>query len=202
MQHIAIFGGTFDPIHMGHLRIAETALNQLDLEQVIWIPSWSPKHKIASPFSQRVQMVQAATAGHSAFTVFTVEDERQNTYAINTLILLSTIYPLAKWSWILGLDAFQTLPRWYRSQELALMCNWLVAPRAQSLTITDRELCQQIETRLSATKGIMNWQLLQMPKVGMSSTLIRERCRDRLSIHGLVPESVRSYITTQNLYSK
>jgi len=115
---------------------------------------------------------------------------------------LSTIYPLAKWSWILGIDAFQTLPRWYRSQELAGMCNWLVAPRAQVLTITERELCQQVETKLSANNAIINWQLLQIPKVGISSTLIRERCRDRLSIRGLVPEAGRIYISTQNLYSK
>ncbi len=64
---------------MGHLLIAETALSQFDLEQVIWIPSWNPSHKIASPFTQRVQMVQAAIAEHPAFTVFTIEGESQTT---------------------------------------------------------------------------------------------------------------------------
>ncbi|MBA3921406.1 MAG: nicotinate-nicotinamide nucleotide adenylyltransferase, partial [Nostocaceae cyanobacterium] len=74
------------------------------------------------------------------------------------------IYPLAKWSWILGLDAFQTLPRWYRSQELAGMCNWLVAPRAQVLTITDRELCQQVETKLSCQQRYHQLAIIANPK--------------------------------------
>ncbi len=142
-------------------------------------------------------------------TVFSIDGDRQTTYAINTLIRLSTLYPCTKWSWILGLDAIFTLPRWYRSQELAIMYNWLVVPRAQVLTVSAHELCQQIETKVSATKGIINWEILQMPKVGISSTMIRECCRVpsgvlcyRRSRCGLVPEAVRIYISTQNLYSK
>ncbi|MEH1784506.1 nicotinate (nicotinamide) nucleotide adenylyltransferase [Nostoc sp.] len=212
MQQLAIFGGTFDPIHWGHLLVAETALHQVCLEKVIWVPSLNPPHKEAALFEHRVQMLQLAIKDNPAFTVSLVETNRSGTsYAINTLIDLSACYPNTQWYWIVGLDTFQTLPLWHRGHELAQMCDWLIAPRLLGgETITQSKLiCKQVEQQLREQSSTIHWQLLNIPLVGVSSSLIRKFCRDnfvnpkgeRQSIRYLVPESVRSYITNNNLYS-
>jgi nicotinate-nucleotide adenylyltransferase len=203
MPSIAIFGGTFDPVHWGHLILAETALHQVALEHVIWVPSLNPPHKQATSFDHRVEMLQLATTDNPSFTVSLVEVNRSGTsYAIDTLLELSTFYPNTHWYWILGLDTFQTLPRWYRGRELVQMCDWLVAPRlVGGENIAQSELiCKQVEQQLQKKSFTISWQLLHIPLVGLSSSRIRQMCRERQSIRYLVPESVRSYIAAQNLY--
>lgn len=202
MRSIAIFGGTFDPVHWGHLILAETALHQVPLEYVIWVPSLNPPHKQATSFEHRVKMLQLAIEHNPSFTISLVEMNRSGTsYAIDTLLELSTFYPNTHWYWILGLDAFLTLPRWYRGRELVQMCDLLVAPRlVGGENIAQSELiCKQVQ-QLQKQSYIISWQLLHIPLVGLSSTLIRQMCGDRQSIRYLVPESVRSYIAAQNLY--
>ncbi|WP_392530330.1 nicotinate (nicotinamide) nucleotide adenylyltransferase [Nostoc sp. C117] len=204
MQQLVIFGGTFDPIHWGHLLVAETALHQVSLEKVIWVPSRNPPHKQAALFEHRVEMLQLATKDNPAFTVSLVEVKRSGiSYAINTLIDLSTYYPNTHWYWIVGLDTFQTLPRWYRVHELAQMCDWLIAPRLLGgETITQSELiCKQVEEQLKEQSISIHWQFLDIPLVGVSSSIIRKFCHKRQSIRYLVPEPVRAYITNNNLYS-
>jgi nicotinate-nucleotide adenylyltransferase len=203
MRKIAIFGGTFDPVHFGHLIVAETALHQIHLEQVIWVPSLNPPHKQAALFDHRLEMLQRATTDNPAFTVSTVDVNRYgNSYAINTFIDLSTFYINTHWYWIVGLDTFQTLPRWHRIAELAQHCDWLIAPRLSSRqTINESELiCKQVEQNFAKQLKSIHWQLLHIPLVGISSSLIRNRCRDRQSIRYLVPESVRTYIAEHKLY--
>ncbi len=203
MQQLAIFGGTFDPVHWGHLIVAETALHQVPIEHVIWVPSLNPPHKQAALFQHRLEMVQKAIADQPAFTVSLVEIYRHGTsYAINTLIDLSTFYPNTHWYWIVGLDTFQTLPRWHRVDELAQLCHWLIAPRLiRGETIAESQsICNQVEQELTKRSIHIHWQLLTIPLVGVSSSLIRDRCRDGQSIRYLVPESVRNYIAKHNLY--
>lgn len=205
MQQIAIFGGTFDPIHWGHLLIAETALHQVPVEQIIWVPSLNPPHKQAAAFEHRLEMLKLATKDNPAFTISLVEVNRPGiSYAINTLIDLSAAYPNTHWYWIVGLDAFQTLPRWYCRHELAQMCDWLIAPRLLGgETIAQSELiCKQVEQQLINQSISIRWQLLHIPLVGVSSSLIRQLIRVRQSIRYLVAESVRLYIAAHNLYSK
>jgi nicotinate-nucleotide adenylyltransferase len=204
MQQVAIFGGTFDPVHRGHLLVAATALKQVPLKQIIWVPSLNPPHKQAALFEHRLAMLQLATQDNPGFTVSLIERERAGTsYAINTLIDLSACYPNTHWYWIIGLDAFQTLPRWYRGHELAQMCDWLIAPRLLGgETIAQSELiCKQVEEQLKEKSHTIRWQFLTTPLVGVSSSIIRKLCRQGHSIKHLVPESVRLYITTHNLYS-
>jgi nicotinate-nucleotide adenylyltransferase len=205
MQQLAIFGGTFDPIHWGHLLIAETALQQVGVEQIIWVPSLNPPHKQAAAFAHRVAMLQQAINDHPAFTVSLIEVNRPGTsYAINTVIDLSAVYPNTRWYWIVGLDAFQTLPRWYCGHKLAQMCDWLIAPRLLGgETIAQSELiCKQVAQQMINQSINIRWQLLHIPLVGVSSSLIRQLISQRQSIRYLVPESVRLYIAAHNLYSK
>ncbi|MBH8550869.1 nicotinate (nicotinamide) nucleotide adenylyltransferase [Nostocaceae cyanobacterium CENA357] len=212
MQQLAIFGGTFDPVHWGHLLLAQTALYQVPLEKIIWVPSLNPPHKKAVSFEHRVEMLKLAVRENPAFTISLIEVNRSgNSYAINTLIDLSSFYPNTHWHWIVGLDTFQTLPRWHRGHELAQMCDWLIAPRLLGgENVTQSELiCKQVEQQLRKQSHNIRWQFLNIPLVGVSSSLIRQLCHndsvkttsDRLSIRYLVPEPVRSYITAHSLYS-
>ncbi|MDF5710060.1 MAG: nicotinate (nicotinamide) nucleotide adenylyltransferase [Nostoc sp. S4] len=204
MQQLAIFGGTFNPIHWGHLLVAEAALHQVSLEKVIWVPSLNPPYKEAALFEHRVEMLQLAVKDNPAFTVSLVEGKRFGTsYGIDTLMDLSACYPNTHWYWIVGLDTFQTLPHWYRGHELAQMCDWLIAPRLLGgETITQSELiCKQVEEQINERRSTIDWQLMNIPLVGISSSLIRKFCREHQSIRYLVPESVRSFIANNNLYS-
>jgi nicotinate-nucleotide adenylyltransferase len=204
MQKFGIFGGTFDPVHWGHLLIAETALHQVPLNQVIWVPSHQPPHKQATLFEHRVAMLQLAIQPYPEFTVSLVEVRQSGTsYAINTLIDLSAYYPNTHWYWIIGLDAFQTLPHWYRGHELAQMCNWLIAPRllgGENITQSE-SICKQVEQELRDSSVTICWQLLNIPLVGVSSNLIRQLRTQLQSIRCFVPDSVRTYIETHNLYT-
>lgn len=204
MQHIGIFGGTFDPIHWGHLLVAQTALSQVPLEKVIWVPSFNPPHKKVVLFKHRWEMLQLATKQNPAFTVSQIEAERAGTsYAINTLMDLSSCYANTHWYWIVGLDTFKTIPRWYRGNELAQMCDWLIAPRLLGgENIAESEvICKQVEQQFKEQSVAIDWQFLNLPLVAISSSLIRQLCHKGQSIRYLVPESVRLYITAHNLYS-
>lgn len=202
MRKVGILGGTFDPVHWGHLAIAQTALIQAELDKVIWVPNQCPPHKQATRFEQRLQMVQEAIADYPAFVISSAGDREQPSYAVSTLIDLQAIYPNTHWYWIVGLDAFQTLPRWYQRQQFVAQCNWLVAPRLVPAVSSQRQLCQQVAQKLAAECLNISWQILQMPMLAVSSSLIRQYCRDRKAIDYLVPKAVRFYIVTHNLYSQ
>lgn len=183
--------------------MAETALTQCLLNRVIWVPSRCPPHKSAtlmSSLAHREEMVRRAIADNPAFVLESSQaDPTGETYAIDTLKHLQVLYPNTHWYWIVGLDSFQTLPRWYRRQELIPACDWLVAPRLDPSQIDF--LCQQVERKLEYQSIQIRWSILSMPAVGISSSLIRDRCRQQQSIRYLVPEAVRNYITEQKLYT-
>lgn len=218
MERVAILGGTFDPVHWGHLVIAETALSQLGLEMVIWVPAHRPPHKHGRCYDHRRLMVEIAIAQNSAFVLEPRTTQHTDPdYAISTLAELQETYPNRQWFWIIGLDAFQTLPRWYCRERLVPACDWLVAPRPLPITTpstwnsittsTQQEidtqanwLCQQVAEQLASQAIPIRWQLLQTPPIGISSSLIRHYCRQGRSIRYLVPDGVRAYITKHNLY--
>jgi nicotinate-nucleotide adenylyltransferase len=219
MQKLAILGGAFDPIHWGHLLIAEAALQQAELDQVVWVPTRLAPHKpeqLSCTFEHRFQMVERAIADHPAFAVASVEADRIGpSYAIATLKDLQKLYLKVEWHWIIGLDAFCTLPRWYGCLELANTCEWLVAPRSQSLananpthnsmlplgwTLDMLTSCQDVVQAIAQQSINLCWQPLAMPNCGVSSSLIRQYCRESRSIRYLVPDAVRTYIKALHLY--
>lgn len=201
LQKVGIFGGAFNPVHWGHLLIAETAFSQFELDQILWVTTYRPSHKKTShllEFTHRITMVQSAIADHPNFTTPDVDlDQEESSYAMSTLIKLKHLYPFVDWYWIIGADAFQTLPDWRDSDKIAAQCTWLVAPRNNLDTAT---LCQEVASRLSSDAPQLRWQLLSMPQVGVSSSLIRHYCQSKRSLRYLVPESVRDYITAHQLY--
>lgn len=222
MQKLGILGGTFDPPHWGHLVMAEAACSQMQLDLVLWVPSARPPHKLAdnlSGFSRRLEWVRQAIVDRPEFLLWEVEAGRYRTsYAIETLRDLQETYPDSHWFWIVGLDTFQSLPRWYNIRDIAPVCEWLVAPRPAnnmlsltgkghpnfwSTTYPDTRLaCQEVARILNDRSISICWHLLEMPTIDISSSLIRRYCRDRRSIRYLVPESIRAEIETHPGFSR
>lgn len=192
--------------------MAETALWQLELDKVIWVPTYHPSYKAAAQlvdFHHRLVMVQQAVISHPQFSVSAIEQHQVGpSYAINTLLALQKLHPNSEWFWLIGLDAFQSLPHWYRHQELAPQCRWLVVPRRSNTTDTSHSLqsClsvgQQVAEKLEAKSIALNWHLLDMPLIDISSSLIRRYCCQQRSIRYLVPDATRDYINQQRLYSE
>ncbi|MEG4104600.1 nicotinate (nicotinamide) nucleotide adenylyltransferase [Microcoleus sp. S13_C5] len=147
MGKIAILGGTFDPVHWGHVLVAETAASQFALDRVIWVPDRSPPHKerpdLAS-FEQRREMLALAIGDRPDFLISPRSaNPSDSSFAIDTLLYLQKLYPGDhRWYWIIGSDALITLPKWHRCCEIAGLCDWLVAPRP---TQGDRETAESGE---------------------------------------------------------
>lgn len=210
MQKSAIFGGTFNPVHCGHLQIAKTALDQGHLNRVIWVPTYQPPHKSkidALSFTDRYEMVRLALAPYPDFVISTVErDQSGKSFAVHTLQALQLDYPNCQWYWILGLDAFRSLPHWYARQELAAHCCWLVAPRfeqtlaAHQVSNVTEFICADVEKTLATQSIPIRWQILNMQPIHLSSSLIRRYCQEQRPLDHLVPNSVRSYISARGLY--
>jgi len=133
MGKTAIFGGTFDPVHWGHLLAAQTAASQFNLDRVIWVPDRSPPHKCRrdlASFEQRRAMLALAIADRPDFLLAPpASNPSGSSFAIDTLLYLQKLYPGDRWYWIIGSDAFRTLPKWYRCGEIGGLCDWLVGPR-------------------------------------------------------------------------
>lgn len=219
-SRVAIFGGTFDPVHWGHVLIARTALDSQGLERVLWVPTRDPPYKKASPclkLEQRAFMIQLAIADCPQFELFWHEGERGATdYAMTTFEHVQSFYPNCQWYWIIGLDAFTRLPRWYGREQLIPAVRWLVAPRlvwprlptplpegsdrSAWLTAYSERVYQQVIEQLHAQNIAIRSQLLSLPLVDISSSTIRHYCRQSRSIAYLVPEAVRIYIEKHHLY--
>ncbi|MCU0527294.1 MAG: nicotinate (nicotinamide) nucleotide adenylyltransferase [Elainella sp. Prado103] len=226
MKKIAIFGGAFDPVHWGHLRIAEAALDQAQLDLILWVPSYQPPHK-SSPrlrlsYPHRLAMIHLAVAEQPHFGVSTVERDRQISYGIETLRNLQQLHPAAEWAWITGVDQFQMLPHWLGQIELARTCRWLIAPRRiaglnchatpavtprGTTKLTDHSplviataQCEPIAQWFHAQSVNIQWQVLDMPTIDLSSSLIRSYCQQGRSIRDWVPEPVRLYLEQNPLY--
>lgn len=136
LKSIGIFGGTFDPIHHGHLRAAVEVQENLGLEQIQFIPCLvppQPKTPVAEA-THRVNMTQLATQGVSTFTVNSIELSLPTpSYTINTLLALRKQYPETSLSLIVGTDAFLNLPNWHRWEELTTLANIIVLDRADTM---------------------------------------------------------------------
>jgi nicotinate-nucleotide adenylyltransferase len=191
MQKIAIFGGTFNPVHNGHLAIAATALRQKALDQVLWVPS-QPHYKQGEipDFTHRRELIQRAIAPYPQFALTTLPEQR---FAIDTLLTLQAQISDSKWFWIVGFDAFRLLPRWHRSTELIPRCDWLVAPRGgENIDFAES---------FALVSPQPTWEPLEMPPIETSSSLVRQYCHNGCAIRHLVPAAVERYILEQGLYS-
>ena len=198
---VGIMGGTFDPIHNGHLILAEAVRDSLNLDEVLFIPSARPPHKarpdIISP-EHRLAMTILATCSHPNFRVSTIEILRNGpSYAVDTIDALKREYsPNTEFYFILGADAALELSTWHNAQELIEKCNFIAATREG----TDIDI-KALESQFGKS-AIGHIQKIKTPKIEISSTDIRNKIKQGQSIKYLLPDTVEAYIRKENLYNE
>ena len=199
-MNIGVFGGTFDPIHTGHLIIAEEARIKLGFSKVLFVPAGQPWLKLnhsITPAAHRVEMVRRAIASNPYFELCTLEVERPGpSYTVDTIIMLQKqLGAEASFFFILGQDTLADLPLWKEPGKLVQICQLVVAPRAGS------GLADLKSLGLSIPGVVHSVIQLELPIIEISSSGIRRRVADGLSIRYLVPDAVEKYILQQRLYS-
>lgn len=218
LRSIGVMGGTFDPIHLGHLAVAEEAREALGLDQILFVPAGLPPHKpdgaVAST-EDRVAMVQLAIAGNPAFALSRVDVDRSGpSYTTETMALLragaatrdiarpgagtadGTSAGAIRLTLIMSTETLAGLPGWREPRRLLEECRVAVVPREGHAAPTRAWLSEQFP-------GLeRQFDLLEGPRLGISSTAIRERIAAGRSIRYLVPEAVERHIADHHLYAR
>ncbi len=208
-----ILGGTFDPIHFGHLRIAEEAREHLELDRVLFLVANVPPHKtgqVASPFATRLALVEAAVADHAGFEACAFEaDHPGPNYSVDTLARLRRAHPDDSFYFIIGSDSFRDLPSWKNYQELFSLTHLVVVGRPgldirrpdQGLPVAaQKQFCYSGSPEKWRHKS-GNWlYFLHGTGLDISSTRLRALTAEQRSIRYLVPEPVRKLIEQRGLY--
>lgn len=193
-------GGTFDPIHFGHLVTAEAARIEFGLEQVVFVPSGQPPHKKGRRLSSardRFMMTVLAVTTNPWFDLSPVEiDRRGFSYTIDTVEEFRGLYgETTEFFFITGLDAIEEILTWHRVNELLTLCNFIAATRPGYHLEGMSEFCRKLAPEV---KKVIH--LLEVPALAISSSDIRERVRQGRSIKYLLPEAVEHYIYKYQLY--
>ncbi len=193
---IGILGGTFDPVHIGHLIAAECAKEGLQLDEVWLMPTFVPPHKRqdgdAAAAEERLDMLERATAAYDDICVTDIELRRGGiSYTADTMKALTEAYPDHQFSFIIGADMAAILPSWKRISELASRVRFAALDRPGFPHIHDIMLPEKLASRL-------DW--VEMPAVDVSSTFVRSLRRKGRSVRFLVPDSVYDYIKERRLY--
>ncbi len=193
-KRIGLFGGTFNPIHCGHVKAAESVQNIFSFDRILFIPSYLPPHKesgdVASA-AHRLKMVELALASFDRFFPSSVEiDARGTSYSILTLNKIKEMFPQTEAFFLLGIDAFLEIETWKDYEDVLKQCSFVVMNRPGF--------------RLSEAKDILTEKykiyLLSINTLDISSSKVRERIRKNQPIEGLVPENVENYIKERRLY--
>ncbi len=199
-QRVGIMGGTFDPIHMGHLILAECAYEQCQLDRVLFLPSGNPPHKKERPDgagdAHRVEMVRLAIADNPHFVLDGEEMKRSGyTYTCDTLRAMKQKHPDTEYYFIIGGDSLMAFDTWRNPAEICRYCVLLVAVR-------DQLPRQKVEQRMEELRSKYNAriELLQTPDLDISSSRLRSMCRHSRSIRYFVPDEVLEYIAAESLY--
>jgi nicotinate-nucleotide adenylyltransferase len=199
---IGILGGTFDPIHVAHLAVAEEAREVLGLERILFVPAGLPPHKPGRPISpahHRVAMAQAAIADNPAFAISRIEVDRLGpSYAVDTLEALAAEERASgrepDLTFILSVEAFRELPSWREPRRLLALCRMAVVPRGGARAPGRAWLAEHLpgqEDRIAFLDG---------PQIRLSASQVRERVAAGRSIRYLVPPPVAAYIAEHHLY--
>ncbi len=198
-MRLGIFGGSFDPVHYGHLILAEQCREQCELDEVWFVPARQPPHKTArhlSPEKARLEMLELATAGHEAFRVSDIELRREGlSYTVDTLQQLHEEGPQRELFFLIGGDSLFDLPHWREPDRIAELATIVAVNRAGRRLPERSELEQLLGPSLAA-----RIKLVTMPAVDLSSTDIRARVQQGRSIRYLVPRAVEQYILEHGLY--
>ena len=197
MPRSGVLGGTFDPIHYGHLFIAEAVRARARLDRVLFVPVGDPAHReVFAPARERAAMVELAIAGNDAFTLDdTALSQPGPVYTADTLALMRTRYPDDELHFIAGLDSL-TVSRWRRLDEVAAaLTNFYVVRRAGSHNADISGAIGDLPPSLKS-----RFVILDLPLVDISATVIRERVKRDETIRYLTPDAVALHIESKRLY--
>ena len=214
---VGIFGGTFNPVHYGHLRAAEEVREKLGLDKILFIPSGRPPLKTREIASarHRYEMLRIAVKGNPFLELSDIECRKQGkSFTVNTLEALKNINVGTEFFFILGIDAFLDIPHWWRPEQLVSMTDFIVisrpglsfgAMRESPYLTSGIKLLRDVDRSRNVTNVIKLKTnryaiLLRLTPIGISSTEIRKCIRQGKSIKYLLPPEVHSYIITHKLY--
>ncbi len=197
-MNIGIFGGTFDPVHIGHLILAETVRDQFSLDEIWFIPAHIPPHKqeltISHP-KDRIAMLEFAIAGHANFKINPLEIKRDGpSYTVDTLRELQSSHPADQFHLLIGADSLTDFPTWKSPHEIMTLAKIIAVNRGHDpadMESVRHALGEQADERI---------QIIEMPLIGISSTELRYRCKTGLSIRFQTPRAVELYIQQHLLY--
>lgn len=195
-MRLGILGGTFDPVHLGHLAAAEAAVDCAELDQVVFVPTGTPPHRPPATASaeQRLEMCRLATAGDPRFTVSNIELKRTGpSYTLDTLLALRGENPHAELFLVLGWDAASQLRSWYRPDEVLALAPVVIVtrPGRSAPAVADVK-----------TAGIDPDRVILCPRAtpSISGSELRRDLMAERSVSGRVPEAVERYIASNHIY--
>jgi nicotinate-nucleotide adenylyltransferase len=214
---VGIFGGTFNPIHYGHLRAAEEVREKLEFDKILFIPSGSPPLKIKelADAKHRYKMTRLAIFTNRLFELSDIECRLSGkSYTVKTVEELKKNNPEMEFSFILGIDAFIDITNWWHPERLITLANFVIISRPEFrfvdlqispyIKINRRILKRldnaEIETYTVKLKSSRNATFLRLTPIGISSTGIRRLLKEGKSIKYLLPAEVESYIIANKLY--
>lgn len=197
---IGIMGGTFDPIHNGHLMLGEYAYKQFELDEIWFMPNGNPPHKasesIESLTKNRVEMVKRAIEGVTYFSLQRYEvDNTEVNYSYKTVAHFNKIYPAHEFYFIIGADSLFNMEKWIHPEILLKSCKMLAAYRDERSTDEMLAQIQYLNDKYGAEIYLLN-----TPNVNISSSDIRRMIKDGKSIKELVPEAVFQFIEEKKLF--
>ncbi len=198
LETLGIFGGTFDPPHLGHLILAAEALHQLKLTRVLWVLTPQPPHKPERPITalqHRLEMLKRAIGNIPGFELSTIEIERPGPhYSLDTIDQLQTRYPTARLVLLIGGDSLRDLHTWNRQDKLVTAIHSFGVMRRPGAQINMEDL----EKNLPGLNAKLRF--FETPQLEISSSFIRQRITDAGHYHFYLPEGVYDYIQQNRLY--
>ena len=200
-MRMGVFGGTFDPVHVGHLIMAEQCREQAGLDQVRFVPAARPPHKLdrsLSSFGDRVEMLRLAVAGHPGFVIDDLEADRPGpSFTVDTLEALTNRYPEASLELIVGADCLGDLPGWRDPARILELAELLIVRRPGFSGATPEQLRHDLGL---AAEAPVRCREIDSPLVEISSHEIRERVAAGRSVRYWTSRAVECYIETHRLY--
>ncbi len=204
-MRIGIYGGSFDPVHIGHMILAESAREQAGLDRVVFMPAAAPPHKpdrILADGGHRLEMLRLATSGHDAFAVSSLELDRGGTsYTLDTLTALAADHPDDSLALLLGPDAIAGFATWKEPAAIAAVAELIAVERESLDDLPAAVRSGGLEAVLgeAAVAGLLS-RRVSMPAIGIRATDLRAAIATATSIRYRTPRAVERYIATHGLY--
>jgi nicotinate-nucleotide adenylyltransferase len=204
VSRLAVFGGSFDPIHNGHLSLAQALVDAGLAEEVLFVPALRPPHKSGRELSEgrhRLEMIRLTLESHPAFSVSDIEMERGDgfSYTFDTLSVLRQVFPEHALFFLMGMDSLRELHGWHKAGELVQHFDFVVYPRPGVSCPSLAELSDRFGSRNG--RRLLDSVKAGLPQFAFSATEVRDACARHSDLSRYCPEAVCRYIADQGLYS-